>query len=256
MEENGTTVGEVARLAHISVRTLHHYDRQGLLVPSRRSEAGYRLYSDGDLARLQQILLYRELGFGLGEIAGLMNAPEYDRVAALERQRELLVARQERLRAVTGLVDATLEALRGEREMTPSELFEAFGEFDPAAHEAEADERWSDTAAYVEARRRTKTYTKQDWLRYRRESDEVNEALAALIKDGVPAADAGALEVVERHRLLIDRWFYPCSPELHAALGEMYVADPRFAATFDRVRPGLAGYLRDGAVAALGRRDS
>ena len=117
-DDTRMTVGEVARLSHVSVRTLHHYDRLGLLVPSRRSEAGYRLYSGQDLARLQQILLYRELGFGLGEIAGLMNGPGYDRIAALERQRELLVARQQHLGAVTALVDATLAALRGDREMT------------------------------------------------------------------------------------------------------------------------------------------
>ena len=138
--------------------------------------------------------------------------------------------------------------------MTHEELFEAFGDFDPADHEDEARECWGDTEAHAEARRRTQTYTKEDWLRYRRESDEVNEALAALLADGVPATDARALEVAERHRLLIDRWFYPCSAAMHAALGEMYVADPRFTATFDSVRPGLARYLRDGA-AVLGRPD-
>jgi MerR family transcriptional regulator, thiopeptide resistance regulator len=249
--ETTLTVGEVARLAHVSVRTLHHYDRLGLLTPSRRSEAGYRLYSEYDLGRLQQILLYKELGFGLGEIAELMRSPDFDRVAALERQRDQLATRQERLRAVAALVDATLATLKGEREMTHEELFEAFGDFDPAAHEDEARERWGDTKAYAESRRRTKAYTKDDWLRYRSEADELNEALAALMAQGVPPGDPRAVEAAERHRLLIDRWFYPCSPQMHAALGEMYVADQRFAATFDKVRPGLARYLRDASAAAL-----
>lgn len=136
--------------------------------------------------------------------------------------------------------------------MTHEELFEAFGDFDPAAHEDEARERWGETAAHAEAQRRTRAYAKDDWLRYRRESDEVNESLAALLEAGAPPDDPRAQEAVERHRLLIDRWFYPCSREMHAALGEMYVADPRFTATFDKVRPGLAQYLRDGAAAALG----
>jgi DNA-binding transcriptional MerR regulator len=250
--ETTLTVGEVARLAHVSVRTLHHYDSLGLLTPSRRSEAGYRLYTEDDLGRLQQILLYRELGFGLGEIAGVMGSPGFDRVAALERQREQLAARQERLRAVTALVDATLAALRGERQMTHEELFEAFGDFDPAAHEEEARERWGETEAYAESRRRTRAYTRDDWLRYRRESDDVNEELAALMAEGVAPGDPRALAAAERHRLLIDRWFYPCPREMHAALGEMYVADPRFTVKFDKVRPGLAHYLRDATAAALG----
>jgi MerR family transcriptional regulator, thiopeptide resistance regulator len=254
-DETTLTVGEVARLAHVSVRTLHHYDRLGLLTPSRRSEAGYRLYSEDDLGRLQQILLYRELGFGLGEIAGVMHSPDFDRVAALERQREQLAARQERLSAVAALVDATLAALKGERQMTHEELFEAFGDFDPAAHEDEARERWGHTEAYVESRRRTKAYTKDDWLRYRRASDAVNEALAALMDHGVAPGDPRALEAAEKHRLLIDRWFYPCSREMHAALGEMYVTDPRFTATFEEVRPGLAQYLRDATAAALDPTD-
>lgn len=251
-DETRLTVGEVARLAQVSVRTLHHYDRLGLLRPSARSEAGYRLYARPDLERLQQVLLYRELGLPLEEIAGLMDSPAFDRAEVLERQRAQLAARREQLGAMVDLVDTTLATLRGERHMTHEELFEAFGDFDPAAHEDEARERWGETAAYAEAQRRTRAYAKDDWLRYRRESDEVNESLAALLEAGAPPDDPRAQEAVERHRLLIDRWFYPCSREMHAALGEMYVADPRFTATFDKVRPGLAQYLRDGAAAALG----
>jgi MerR family transcriptional regulator, thiopeptide resistance regulator len=252
-DETRLKVGEVARLAHVSVRTLHHYDRLGLLRPSARSDAGYRLYAGPDLERLQQILLYRESGIPLEEIAGLMDAAVFDRAEVLERQRAQLAARREQLGAMIRLVDATLATLRGERQMTHEEMFEAFGDFDPAAHEDEARERWGDTPAYAEAQRRTRSYTKDDWLRYRRESDEVNERLAALLGAGEPPEDRRAQEAVEQHRLLIDRWFYPCSQEMHAALGEMYVADPRFTATFDKVRPGLAQYLRDGAAAALGR---
>jgi DNA-binding transcriptional MerR regulator len=250
-EETTLTIGEVARLAHVSVRTLHHYDRLGLLRPSARSEAGYRLYSDDDLGRLQQILLYRELGFGLRTIAGLLADPGLDRAAALARQRELLEARRARLEGVIDLVDATLASLKGGPTMTREELFEVFGDFDPNAHEEEVRERWGGTDAYAESRRRTAAYSAEDWRRYRRESDELNQVLAALMDEQVLPGDTRAQEAVERHRLLIDRWFYLCSPEMHAALGEMYAADPRFAETFDAVRPGLARYLRDAAAAAV-----
>ena len=252
MDDDSTwTVGEVARLAHVSVRTLHHYDRLGLLRPSARTDAGYRLYAAPDLERLQQVLLYRELGLSLARIAELVTAPEFDRAAALREQRALLEARRERLGAVIGLVDRTLATLRGETTMTDEDLFEAFGDFDPAAHDDEARERWGETAMYAEAQRRTGAYTKADWLRYRREADEVNAQLAALLDGGVPADDPRAQAAAEQHRLLIDRWFYPCSPRMHAELGEMYVADPRFTATFEKVRPGLARYLRDATAAAL-----
>jgi DNA-binding transcriptional MerR regulator len=241
--DDGThlTVGAVARLAHVSVRTLHHYDRVGLLCPSGRSEARRRLYDARDLARLQQVLLYREV----------IAAPVFDRAAALAAQREQLAGQRARLDTMIGLVDTALATLRGETTMTEEELFAAFGDFDPAAHEDEARERWGHTEAFAEAQRRTRTYSKDDWLRYRREAEEVNAALAALMDAGVPPDDRRTLAAAERHRLLIDRWFYSCTVRMHAALCEMYVADPRFTATFDEVRPGLARYLRDATAAAL-----
>ena len=94
------TVGEVAELARVSVRTLHHYDELGLLSPSERSEAGYRLYSYDDLARLREILIWRALGFSLAEIASVLDDPGHDRLAALERQRELVGREIERLGAL------------------------------------------------------------------------------------------------------------------------------------------------------------
>jgi DNA-binding transcriptional MerR regulator len=245
------TIGEVARLAHVSVRTLHHYDEIGLLSPSARSEAGYRLYSEDDLARLQQVLLYRELGLPLRDIGVLMSDPAFERRGALLRQRSQLAAREHRLRAMIDLIDRTLATTGGAATMTHEEMFEVFGDFDPAAHEAEAEQRWGGSGAYQESRRRTKAYTKTDWLRFKQESDEVSWALAALMDEGARPDDPRALELAERHRLLIDRWFYPCSREMHAALGELYVADPRFTATYDAVRPGLAKYLRDATSAAL-----
>ena len=132
-------------------------------------------------------------------------------------------------------------------------MFEVFGDFDPAEHEAEAKERWGDTAAYKESARRTRRYTKDDWARFKAESDAVNEAIAALMDEGVAPDDPRAMDAVERHRLLIDTWFYPCPVEMHEQLGRMYVEDARFTATYEKIRPGMAEYLRD-ATAANARR--
>ena len=246
-------VGEVAALARVSVRTLHHYDEVGLLRPSARSEAGYRLYTMGDLERLQQILFYKELGFSLDEIREMMSDPAFDRREALLAQRELIAREAERFEAMLRLIDKTLAAMEGGFALTKEEMFEVFGDFDPAQYEGEVQQRWGHTEAYRESARRTKGYTKEDWQRIKAESEEINAAIAALMDQGVTPDDVRALDAVERHRLHIDRWFYPCSREMHAQLGQMYVNDPRFTATYEKIRPGMAKWVAE-ATAANARR--
>ena len=246
-------VSEVAKIAHVSVRTLHHYDAVGIFVPSERNEAGYRLYTDADLAKLQQILFYRELGFTLEEIGELMSNPELDQGDALRAQRELILEQQRRLVAMLGQIDRTLNKLEGETAMTNEEMFEVFGKFNPKDYEDEAKQRWGDTDAYRESARRTKSYTKEDWKRYASENDAVQRQIASLMDQGVKPTDARAIDAAEQHRLLIDKWFYPCSRAMHAGLGKMYVNDPRFTASLDKVHPGMAQYLCD-AIAANAKR--
>ncbi len=246
-------VGEVARLAHVSVRTLHHYDQVGLLTPSARSESGYRLYTPDDLERLQNVLFYKELGFSLEEIRELMADPAFDRREALLEQRSLLQEQMARLGALLGLVDKTLVSLEGGFGMTKEEMFEVFDGFDPGEHEDEVKERWGHTEAYKESARRTKGYTKADWERFKAESEEIGTAIAALMDEGVPPEDPRAMEQVERHRLQIDRWFYPCSREMHENLGRLDVADPRFTATYEKIHAGMAQYVCDAIVANAAR---
>lgn len=246
-------IGDVARLAGVTVRTLHHYDEIGLLTPSQRSDAGYRLYTDADLERLQQILFYRELGFGLEQIADVMNAPDFDRRAALLEQRRLLEAQIRRLQATLNLVDKTMAAIEGGIALTKEEMFEVFGDFDPTQYEDEVRERWGRTDAYKESARRAKQYTKADWERFKDENVQINTDIIRLIEEGVAATDVRAMDAVERHRMLIDRWFYPCSREMHARLSEMYVADERFRRTYEEMHPGMAQYMYDAIHANLAR---
>ena len=252
-------IGEVARLAHVSVRTLRHYDAIGLLAPSGRSEAGYRLYADDDLERLQHVLFYRELGFALEEIGDLMRDPAFDRHDALVVQRGLLARKMRRLETMVGLIDRTLAAEREGAYMERDEMFDALGDFDPAEYEDEVRDRWGETDAYRESERRTRECTKEDWARFKEQSDAVNGRIVALMDEGVAPSDPRAMDAVERHRLLIDAWFYPCSPQMHGQLGQMYVADPRFAATYERIHSGMARYLCDAiaanAVRAVGEPD-
>jgi DNA-binding transcriptional MerR regulator len=240
------TVGEVADLAHVTVRTLHHYDELGLLSPSERSETGYRLYSYDDLARLQEILIWRALGFSLAEIRSLLDDPGYDPVSALERQRELVGREIDRLGAVAAAVDAALAA---HRNGTPIEETKMFDGFEPALYEDEARERWGRTEAYQESTRRSQAYGENEWLQIRRESEQIVRELVDLMRAGSPADGPAARALAERHRDHISRWFYPCSPAMHRGLAEMYVADERFTRTYEREAEGLAAYFHDAIVA-------
>jgi hypothetical protein len=123
-------------------------------------------------------------------------------------------------------------------------MFEVFGK-DVSQYEAEAKERWGSTDAYRESARRTKQYTKAQWQEIKDEAERITLDLAAVLDGGLSATDAAAMDVAERHRRHIERWFYPCGPAMHAGLGQLYVDDPRFAATYEAVRPGLAAFARD-----------
>jgi DNA-binding transcriptional MerR regulator len=243
------TVGDVSELAGVTVRTLHHYDEVGVLSPSGRSDAGYRLYSLEDLERLQEILVWRQLGFSLVEIKALLDDAAYDRVIALRRQRALVGGELDRLGAVARALDSALEALANGTEMEVESMFEGF---DHEQYEAEGRERWGSTEAYRESARRTGGYGEAEWAEIRAEASAVNAAFAEALAAGEPADGPVARAVAERHREHISRWFYACSPEMHRGLGEMYVSDPRFTETYERAAPGLAVYVRDAIAANSG----
>jgi DNA-binding transcriptional MerR regulator len=242
-------VGQVASFAGVTVRTLHHYDEIGLLSPSGRSHAGHRRYDDADLDRLQQILFYRELGFPLDEVAALLDDPDADPQEHLRRQHELLTVRIEKLQKMAEAVEHAMEARKMGINLTPEEKFEVFGEYDPDRFDEESRRRWGDTEPYRESQRRVATYTKEDWLRIKAEGAGNTNAFVALMDAGVAPDSESAMDLAEQHRQQISRNFYDCTYEIHTGLAEMYVADERFSSTFEQIKPGLAGYLRDAILA-------
>jgi DNA-binding transcriptional MerR regulator len=247
-------VGEVAGLAGVTVRTLHHYDRIGLLSPSERSAAGYRCYSSTDLDRLHQVLLYRELGFPLEQVATLLDDPSADPEAHLRRQHALLRDRLERTSAMLTAVEKELEARAMGISLTPEERFEVFGDHDPAQYEAEVEERWGETEAYAQSNRKTAAYSKADWLRIKAEGEDVERRFAEALRSGVAADSSQAMDVAEEHRQQISRSFYDCPPGMHAGLGRMYVEDERFTAHYEQRAPGLAQYVSTAVQANAARR--
>lgn len=244
------TVGEVSELTGVTVRTLHHYDEIGLLQPSERSAAGYRLYSEADLVRLHTILDWRDMGFGLTDIARMLDDPDQDVATGLKRQRERLTERSDRLEEMIAALDAAIATIDRGGTMTDDDVKKVFEGFDPSRYEQEVRDRWEHTDSYVESRRRTGSYTEEDWRRQRQESDDNVAALVGLLKAGVPPSDPQAIEAAREHGAIIDRWFYPLSPDAHLGLARLYVTDPRFEANYEKEATGLARYISE-AIGAL-----
>jgi len=250
----GFSIGELADLAEVTVRTLHHYDQIGLVRPGQRTPAGYRCYTEEDADRLAKVLGYRELGFGLDAIRAILDDPHTDPRQHLRRQRSLLNERIERLHRIVTAIDTTLEAqTMGTTGLTPAEKLEVFGDFDPDEYQEEVEQRWGETDAYRQSAARTKSYTKADWVEIKAEGDAVMQAFAEAQAAGLPASSDEAMAAAEAARLQITRRFYDLSHEMHRNLGEMYVTDERFAATYEKVAPGLAAYVRDAIQANADR---
>ena len=250
---NANTVGAVATLTGVSVRTLHHYDHIGLVVPSVRTSAGYRGYTDADIERLHLVLVYRSVGLPLDEIRTVLDDPAADVLAHLKRQRELLLEHAERLQHTIKAVEEVMNAHRDSIQLSAEEQVEIFGTTAFSEEYAvEAEERWGDTDAWKQSRQRVAQLTKQDWLNIKAEGDALLEALAQAKRDGVTPGSAEANELGARHRASIER-FYDCGEEMHRNLVEMYLADERFTRYYDDVEPGLAQFVHDIVVASIDR---
>ncbi|GAB2910805.1 MerR family transcriptional regulator [Rhodococcus aerolatus] len=250
--DEGMTVGACADLLGVSVRTLHHWDEVGLARPSSRTAAGYRCYHDADVARLHRVLVYRELGLPLEEIATLLDDPTVDAVAHLRRQRELLLGRADRLHRMVAAVDRMMEAEMSGEQLSAAERAEVFGDdWLGEEYAAEAEQRWGETDAWRQSQERTASFGVDDWRAVKAETDALEADFAAALADGVAPGSASADALAARHRASIER-FYDCSPQMHAAVAETYVSDERFRAHYEAVAPGLAQYVRDVVVAATG----
>jgi DNA-binding transcriptional MerR regulator len=242
VEERSSTA-EVVRLSGVTSRTLRHDDAIGLLRPAGSPPGGQREYGPAELLRLQQVLVLRELGVGLGTIGELLDsgAPP---AGLLREHCERLLAERDRLDRLARTVASTIESLEGGVPVSAEDLYEGF---DHRRYEPEARERWGDDAVDRGARAWA-TLSADERAAHRQEGRAVSEALAAALAAGTPAADPGVRGVVARHHAWVAVFWTP-TPDAYRGLGAMYVDDDRFAATYEAVAPGLAAYLRD-AIAA------
>lgn len=239
------TVGQVAALVGVSVRTLHHWDEIGVVSPAQRSPwSDYRLYDTGDIARIQRVLVYRELGFSLARIAELLDNPDVAVRDHLRRQRELLTARISRLQEMVSAVDHMMEVDDMASALTPEQQAEIFGTDWNPEYAEEAEERWGGSEQWAQSQERTAAMSPQDWRRMKTAGDELNAELAAAKRAGTAAGSAEANSLAERHRAMIGE-FYDCSHSMQVCLGQLYADDERFTGYYEELEPGLAEWLRE-----------
>ena len=219
------TVHEVSRLTGVSVRALHHYDRIGLLHPAKVTEAGYRLYDDAALERLQYILLFKELQFSLKEIKGILDSPDFDRGRALEQQITLLTMKKEHLEQLIAFARGI--RLTGGKTMD----FSAFDKRKIEAYAKQAKEQWGNTAAYEESVQKAAG-------RNSKEEQAVMENFMQIFaefgkhKDAAPES-AAVQGLVKKLQDYITEHFYQCSNEILRGLGQMYTENGEFTANID-----------------------
>lgn len=240
-------IKDVARLTGLTVRALHYYDEIGLLKPEQLSTAGYRLYGQESLERLQQILFYRELDFSLSDIMRILENPAYCKEEALKRQELLLIAKRDRLNGLIALVQACVltqshnTGLKGESDMS----FEAFDtsqiEKMKNQYAKEAMERWGSTKAYEESEKKTKGYSPEQWKEIQKESDLLIEGFAAIRH--MPPDCQKAQDLVSKWQAHITRHYYRCTTEILAGLGQMYQADSRFLENLDLHGQGTGEFM-------------
>ncbi|TJY44178.1 MerR family transcriptional regulator [Cohnella pontilimi] len=239
-------VKEVAELAGVSVRTLHHYDEIGLLVPFSVTPAGYRLYSGADLERLQQILFFKELGFSLKEIKEILDSPGFDRRKALTAHRELLLEKRERMDRMLETVNRTLQSIEGGTQMADKELFEGFDMDKIQEHQAKYSEearRLYGKEIVEAAERKVEGYSEEKWKEMHGVMGGIYNRLADRMAYG--PSDSEAQQAVAEWRQYITDHFYDCTLEIFRGLGSLYVDDERFTANIDKYKPGLAQFMKE-----------
>lgn len=243
------SVKEVAAASGVSIRTLHVYDEMGLLIPASRTESRYRLYGEGELLRLQQILFYKELDFSLQEIKDILDAPDFDIVQALEHHKKALEERHKRLDTLLTTIDKTILYLtQGDQtmayQMSTEELYEGLPKEFATTHRDEVQRRWSeDLKRSEEALRKM---SKADFATLKDEFKQNWNALSTMTTQD-PTSDAVQERILRHYTLTRMFWGTNSSTDKQAAqfkgLGEMYIDDQRFTVVDGTPNPEFANFM-------------
>jgi len=226
------TIKKTAELAGVTTRTLRYYDEIGLLIPAEKGENGYRYYDHRSLMRLQQILFFRELDVPLNEVQLLLSRPDFSLLSALEAHRISLQEKANRLDKLIDTIDHTMATIKGESIMTANQYFEGF---DETQYEAETKERWGKSPKYTQSQGKWAGYSKEQKEAIKTEGDRLT--LRMVSEDPhVSPDDPGVQAAIGEYHAYINKYFYTCDVAFLRGLADMWVADPRFANNYERVR--------------------
>ena len=245
------TVHEVSAIAGVSIRTLQHYDNIGLLQPAKRSTAGYRLYSEGDLVRLQQILLFRELGFSLKDIRRIVSSSDFEQTRALSMQIELLELKRERLGKLIRLA-RQLQEEKGAHTVS----FEAFdtSKIDEYAEQARA--AWGESPAWKEYERKSARRTKDEQAALGADLMALFVPFGRMAAAGKDPASDEAKRQAKRIQDFITEHYYTCTDEIFAQLGKAYGSGGEFTRNIDATAgSGAAEFAAQAVEALVAQRD-
>lgn len=242
------TVKLLADLAGITPRTLRWYDKMGLLKPARVTEAGYRIYGPREVDRLQDILFYRELGLELSAIRRILDAPSFNRQSALQSHLAELESRKNHLEDLILTVRKTIDDIQGGTKMSDREKFEAFKRRVVAANEeqygGEIRKKYGDEAV-DRANANILALTEAEYQQWKDLGEEIVTALTRAVESGENPAGAEGQRIAALHRRWLSYSWEAYTPQAHAGLGQLYTADERFTAYYDKAVPGCAAFLRD-----------
>lgn len=241
------TVQKLAKLAGISARTLRYYDEIGILKPARINSSGYRIYGQKEVDRLQQILFYRELGVRLDEIKKIVTAPSFDKTQALKAHREKLLEKRKQLDALIANVDQTLAQDERGLHMTDKEKFQGFKQRMIDENEEKYGEeirKKYGSEKVDKSNAKLMNMSEEELEKAQSIETEMKETLVKAMVSGDPAG-ALAQKAAQLHKEWLCFYWPNYSKEAHAGLAEMYVADERFKAYYDKVQPGATEFLRD-----------
>ena len=242
-------IKEAAQLSGVSVKTLHHYDKIGLLVPAK-SENGYRTYSQVDLERLQVILYYKYLGFSLEKIAELLSQDDQALLPHLLRQLEYLQQERDRLDTLISTLQKTIQEEKGERKMTMKEKFAGFTYEDNQKYQQKAVEEYGQEVM-AEALARQNGREEESVEAF----NQVFQSLAENMQQGLSVDAAENKEQAAQLLQAIRTYGFDCSIEVFGHIGKGYVYNPEFKENIDKFGPGTAQYTAD-VIAAYVRTNA
>lgn len=240
------SVKQLAKLAGVSVRTLHLYDELNLLKPATRTEARYRMYGEAELLRLQQILFYKELDFPLQAIAEILNDPRFDLIQALESHKVALYQRQERIKTLLVTVDKTIHSLKTEQMLSHEELYEGLPKETAETYRKEAMTKYG-TAEVEQSENHLRSLGKEGFQKLKAEMEDIATKLVALMQED-PRSAVVQQQIVRHYHNIRGFWGTSGSPDLqaeaYAGLGDLYVADERFTRVDGQANPAYAQFLQ------------